>query len=47
MKKLRILVTVHESLIPPDSLEGHADREIDEWRTEFDVVSNLKSCSAS
>ncbi len=42
MKKLRILVTVHESLIPPDSLAGHADREIDEWRTEYDVVSHLK-----
>lgn len=42
MKKLRILVTVHESLIPPDSLAGHEQREIDEWRTEFDVVSHLK-----
>ena len=42
MKKSRILVTVHESLIPPDSLAGHDQREIDEWRTEFDVVSHLK-----
>ena len=42
MKKLRILVTVHESLIPPDSLAGHEEKAIDEWRTEFDVVSHLK-----
>ena len=42
MKRLRLLVTVHETLIPPDSLEGHEQREIDEWRTEFDVVSHLK-----
>jgi D-alanine-D-alanine ligase len=42
MKRLRILVTVHESLIPPDSLQGHDDREINEWRTEYDVVSHLK-----
>jgi len=42
VKKLRILVTVHESLIPPDSLQGHAQSEIDEWRTEYDVVSHLK-----
>lgn len=42
MKKLRILVTVHETLIPPDSLEGHTQKEIDEWRTEYDVVSHLK-----
>ncbi|MCZ8132496.1 MAG: hypothetical protein O9284_14525 [Steroidobacteraceae bacterium] len=42
MKKLRILVAVHETLIPPDSLDGYAEREIDEWRTEYDVVSHLK-----
>jgi D-alanine-D-alanine ligase len=42
MKRLRILVTVHESLIPPDSLEGYAASAINEWRTEFDVVSHLK-----
>jgi D-alanine-D-alanine ligase len=42
MKKLRILVTCHETLIPPDSLEGHTEKEIDEWRTEYDVVSHLK-----
>ena len=42
MRKLRILVAVHESLIPPDSLEGQEEREIDEWRTEYDVVSHLK-----
>jgi D-alanine-D-alanine ligase len=42
MKKLKILVTVHESLVPPDSLQGHPVREIDEWRTEYDVVSHLK-----
>jgi len=42
MKKLKILVAVHETLIPPDTLAGHTDREIEEWRTEFDVVSHLK-----
>ncbi len=42
MKKLRILVACHETLIPPDSLEGHTEKEIDEWRTEYDVVSHLK-----
>ena len=42
MKKLRILVAVHETLIPPDSLAGHTQSEIDEWRVEYDVVSHLK-----
>ena len=41
MRKLRILVAVHETLIPPDSLKGHEQSEIDEWRTEYDVVSHL------
>jgi D-alanine-D-alanine ligase len=43
MKKLRILVVLHSSLIPPDSLDGYDDKQIDEWRTEYDVISTLKS----
>jgi D-alanine-D-alanine ligase len=43
MKKLRALVLVHESLVPPDSLEGHSDKEIAEWRTEYDVIATLKA----
>jgi len=43
MKTQRALVVVHASLVPPESLEGHEDKEIDEWRTEYDVVSTLKA----
>lgn len=42
MKKLRVLVLMHEDLVPPDTLEGYTDREIVEWKTEFDVVSTLR-----
>ena len=42
MKPLRILVVVHESLVPPDSLEGYTEAQIDEWRTEYDVVRTLR-----
>lgn len=42
MKKQRALVVVHASLVPPESLEGHPEKEIDEWRTEYDVISTLK-----
>jgi D-alanine-D-alanine ligase len=42
MKKLRTLVVVHASLVPPENLEGHAEREINEWRTEYDVTSTLR-----
>jgi D-alanine-D-alanine ligase len=43
MKTQRALVVVHASLVPPESLEGHEEKEIDEWRTEYDVVSTLKA----
>jgi D-alanine-D-alanine ligase len=42
MKTLRVLTLVSTSLIPPESMEGRSDREIDEWKTEFDVVSTLR-----
>jgi D-alanine-D-alanine ligase len=42
MKKLRTLVVVHASLVPPESTEGYSDKEIDEWRTEYDVTSFLR-----
>ena len=41
MRKLRVLVLMHESLVPPASLEGHTEQEILEWKTEFDVVNTL------
>src|SRR5262252_11162735 len=43
MKRLRTLVVVHASLVPPESLEGHSEKEIEEWRTEYDVISNLRN----
>jgi len=42
MKKMRTLVVMHESLVPPESLEGHTDKEIEEWRTEYDVTTTLR-----
>lgn len=42
MKRLRVLVLLHPDLMPPDSLEGHSEQEINEWKTEYDVVSTLR-----
>jgi len=42
MKKLRTLVVVHASLVPPENLEGHSEKEIGEWRTEYDVTTTLR-----
>src|SRR3990172_4377910 len=40
-RKLRILALMHPQLVPPASLEGHSPEEINVWKTEFDVVSQL------
>lgn len=42
MKPLRVLVPMHESLVPPDSLAGLSDKQIDEFRTEYDVMACLR-----
>ena len=41
MKKLRVLVLVHPELIPPQSTKGYSEQEINEWKTEYDVVTTL------
>lgn len=41
MKRLRVLVLMHEDLVPPDHLEGQDPKAMD-WRTEYDVVTTLR-----
>ncbi|HTP92562.1 MAG TPA: ATP-grasp domain-containing protein [Xanthobacteraceae bacterium] len=43
MKRLRVLVLVHPDLIPPDSSKGYSEQEINEWKTEYDVVKTLRA----
>jgi hypothetical protein len=38
-KKLRIIVLVHQDLVPPDTLDGLNDKEKAEVKTEYDVIS--------
>jgi D-alanine-D-alanine ligase len=42
MKPMKVLVLMHESLVPPASLKGYTDKEIDEFRTEADVMASLE-----
>ena len=42
MSRLRVVILCHEDLIPPDSLEGLAESEIDAFRTEYDVAHALR-----
>src|SRR5262249_60682559 len=43
MRRLRILVLMHPDCVPPDSTDGYTARQINEWKTEFDVVSTLRA----
>lgn len=42
MKKLRVLVLVHPTLVPPDSLSGFSAEQIFEFKTEYAVVQTLR-----
>jgi D-alanine-D-alanine ligase len=41
-RKQRIMVLMHESLIPPENLDGVTDEEMMDWKTEYDVVTTLR-----
>src|SRR5438477_11210166 len=43
MKRLRVLVLVHPDLIPPESTKGFSEQEINVWKTEYDVVTTLRT----
>ncbi len=43
MKKLRVLVLMHEDLIPPESIEDLSDKEVAPFKAEFDVVAGLEA----
>lgn len=42
-KKLRVIVLVHEALMPPESIEGLSDEELTPFKTEFDVIATLRA----
>jgi D-alanine-D-alanine ligase len=41
-KRLRVLLLVHEQGVPPQSLAGLSEQEIQSFKTEFDVASALE-----
>jgi D-alanine-D-alanine ligase len=43
MRRLRVLVLVHPDLVPPDSTKGYTPQQINEWKTEYDVVTTLRA----
>ena len=43
MKRQRILVLMHPELVPPKSVRGYTQHEINLWKTEYDVVTTLRN----
>jgi hypothetical protein len=41
VKRYRILLMVHEQLVPPEDIEGLSEKEIDVFRSEYNVYSTL------
>ncbi len=41
-RRLRVVVLMHPSLVPPESLKGYSEQEQYEWKTEYDVVTTLR-----
>ena len=37
MKKLRVMMVVHHTLVPPDDLQAKDDPRMEKFRTEYDV----------
>jgi D-alanine-D-alanine ligase len=42
MSKLKVLVLVREGHVPPATLEGVPEKELDAWKAEFDVCETLR-----
>ena len=43
MNRLRVVALVHRHLIPPDTIEEGTDVVAAPWRTEYDVISTLRT----
>ncbi len=41
-KRLKVLVLLHEELVPPSDLKGCSDKQIAEFQTELDVIEGMQ-----
>jgi D-alanine-D-alanine ligase len=42
MRRKRVLLMVHETLVPPDDIAGRPESDIEHCRTEYNVLSTLR-----
>lgn len=43
MRSLRVAILTHEDLVPPESLTGLSEQEIQPWKREYDVAAALEA----
>ena len=43
MRRLRVLVMLHPQLQPPEHIADRTEKEIEEWRVEYDVIAALRA----
>jgi D-alanine-D-alanine ligase len=41
-KKLKVLVLMHDDLVPPDDIKGLSEKQVADFRTEWDVIKGLE-----
>lgn len=41
-KRLRVLVLMHEDLVPPADISGLSEKQLADFRTEYDVITGLE-----
>jgi D-alanine-D-alanine ligase len=41
-KKLKVLVLMHEDLVPPADISGLSEKQVADFRTEYDVIQGLE-----
>lgn len=41
-KKLKVLVLMHEDLVPPADIRGLSEKQLADFRTEYDVIAGLE-----
>jgi D-alanine-D-alanine ligase len=46
VRKLRVLVLMHDYLVPPEDVSGH-DLTTAQWKTEYDVIATLRDMGHS
>jgi len=43
VKRLRVLLLTHPDMLPPESLKGRSEHDLNKWKTEIDIIATLRA----